>query len=334
MRVLLVKTSSLGDLIHSLPALTDAQHTYPDLRVDWVAEEAFAEIPTWHPAVERVIPIALRRWRKAKRATWHSGELAQFWQALRVQHYDVVIDAQGLVGKSAWVARAAHGVSHGLDRHSAREPLAALFYQHRHRVDTAQHAIERVRQLWAAALNYHYDAEQLDYGLTTAQFDRPASDGDYLVFLHGTSWPSKRLATEHWIALARLAEQHGLKVYLPWGSVDEQRTAHSIAAACAHAEVLPRCTLSQLAGYLAGAVGVIGVDTGLAHLGAALGVPGVTLYNATFPHLTGARGIRQVCVQLGATSSVPPDTVGLNVEQHAQFDALAVWQALECMRAL
>ena len=130
MRVLLIKTSSLGDVIHALPALTDAARAIPGIKFDWVVEEGFAEIPTWHPAVGKVIPVAIRRWRKNLWQTIKSGEWRRFKQSVRSTKYDLVIDAQGLF-KSALPAMLAHGPRAGLDRASAREPLSALLYQRR-----------------------------------------------------------------------------------------------------------------------------------------------------------------------------------------------------------
>ena len=104
MRVLVVKMSSLGDVIHTLPALTDAAAAIPGITFDWVVEEGFAEIPAWHPAVDTVIPIALRRWRKHPWRDFRGPQWRACRQALRRQHYDAVIDAQGLL-KSVFVAR-------------------------------------------------------------------------------------------------------------------------------------------------------------------------------------------------------------------------------------
>jgi heptosyltransferase-1 len=332
MRVLIVKTSSLGDLIHTLPAVTDAARALPGIRFDWLAEEAFAEIPGWHPAVQRTIPIALRRWRKHWRKAWRSGELAAFWRTLREQHYDRVIDAQGLLLKSALPARLARGPSHGLSWQSAREPLSSLLYGQRHAVATGQHAIERVRQLFADVLGYTYDPAELDYGLRPEAFTSPVDDPAYAVLLHGTSWPSKRLATEQWIDLGRQAAARGLAVYLPWGSESERQTAEAIAAALvgegSNAQVLPRLNLTALAGLLARARCIIGVDTGLAHLGAALGTPGVTLYTATFPALTGARGGRQSCVLLGGETPPAQALPHLRLRHLPVFDAAAIWRTL------
>jgi len=153
MRVLVVKTSSLGDVIHTLPALTDAARAIPGVRFDWLVEENFAEVPTWHPAVERVIPVALRRWRRSVLRTWLAGEWQAMTSQVRLADYDLAIDAQGLI-KSAILTRYAGAPVHGLDRASIREPLASRFYDQRHAVAKGRHAVERVRELFAKSLGY------------------------------------------------------------------------------------------------------------------------------------------------------------------------------------
>lgn len=291
MHVLLIKTSSLGDVIHLLPALTDARRALPGMRCDWVVEDTFAAVPGWHPAVERVVPVALRRWRRQPLQAIRSGEWRRFRQALGERRYDAVIDAQGLL-KSALLARLAHGPRHGFDYRSAREPLAAASYRHRHAVARAQHAVTRLRQLLAASLDYHLPATPADFGLDRYRL-RATPARPYLVFLHATTWPSKHWPESYWIALAQLAGQHGYQVQLPWYSAHERARAERIATAGEHAQPLPRLGLTDLARVLAGAAGVVGVDTGLAHLAAALGVPGITLYGATSTALTGVLGSRQ-----------------------------------------
>lgn len=290
MHVLIVKTSSLGDVIHTLPAVTDANRALPGIRCDWVVEEAFQAVPGWHPAVDRVIPVALRRWRRDWRSAL-GGEWRTFQRQLRACRYDAVIDAQGLL-KSAWLTRLARGPRHGPDRASAREPLAALTYRYRHRVATDRHAVDRIRRLFAASLGYTPPDSPPDSGIDRTRL--PAAPQDrYLVFLHGTTWPSKHWPESYWLALARLAGQQGLRVRLPWYGDAERARAERIAAAGDHVLLLERLDLAGIAGVLAGAAGVVGVDTGLAHLAAALGVPGVTLYGPTSPALTGALGPRQ-----------------------------------------
>jgi heptosyltransferase-1 len=292
-KLLLIKTSSLGDLIHTLPALTDAARALPELRVDWVVEESFSEIPYWHPAVRWVIPIALRRWRRRPLRSLLGGEPKAFLDCLRRLRYDRVLDAQGLLLKSALIARLARGHRVGLDRSSAREPLSALAYQERIRVPRQQHAIERNRQLFAQALGYDCPDGEPDYGLR-GPVPAGVEVAPRLVFLHGTTWPTKHWPEEYWCELARLASTAGYQVRLPWGDAREMARAERIAAAVPAGLVLPRLSLSEMAAELAAAAGVVGVDTGLCHLAAALEVPAVTLYGATRPELTGTRGPDQL----------------------------------------
>ena len=325
MNVLIVKTSSLGDVLHTLPAVTDAARALPGIRFDWVVEEAYAEIPSWHPAVERVIPVALRRWRKAPWEAAGSGEWSRFKRLLRARRYDRVIDAQGLL-KSALITRLARGVRCGLDHRSAWEPLATLAYQVRVAVRPEQHAITRMRQLFAATLGYAAPAGTPDYGIVLSSLLKksplPLSGGEgegegvkgisqqtvkadpapqggqpYVVFLHGTTWDSKHWPQDYWRALARIAAGAGYAVHLPWGNARERARAEAIAAACERAVVLPTMSLSEIAAELCSARGVCGVDSGLAHLAAALAVPAVTVYGATEAALTGTRGRQQVQLQ-------------------------------------
>lgn len=127
MRVLIVKTSSMGDVLHTLPALTDAQQVIPGIQFDWVVEEGFAQIPSWHDAVDRVIPVAIRRWRKAWFSAPIKAERKAFRDAVQAQQYDAIIDAQGLVKSAALVTRLGRGVKHGMDWSTAREPWPACF---------------------------------------------------------------------------------------------------------------------------------------------------------------------------------------------------------------
>jgi heptosyltransferase-1 len=287
-RVLIVKTSSLGDVLHTLPAVTDACSRLKSVKFHWVVEESLAEIPAWHPGVEHVIPVAMRRWRKALTCSIRAGEFGDFRRRLQTATYDHVIDAQGLM-KSAVVTRLARGLRSGLDRASAREPLLGFAYHRRFAVAKGRHAIERVRRLFSLALDYPLPATPPDYGLTSSVFGRPGS-GDYLVFAHGTTWTTKLWPEAYWINLARRANAAGLGVCLPWGDAEERARAERIAAVCRRARVVPRGGLTELAGLLVRAHGVVAVDTGLSHLAAALGVPVVGLYGATDPGLTGARG--------------------------------------------
>lgn len=290
-KVLIVKTSSLGDVIHALPALTDAARALPDTRFHWVVEEAFSEIPGWHPAVERVIPIALRRWRRGVNRAWRNGEIVGFRENLLQDEYDIILDAQGLI-KSAAVTRLARGTRIGFDRGSARESLAARFYHRTFSVSCELHAIERLRRLFALALNYPLPETPPAYGIRVPA-KQPALDRPYLMFFYGTTWQSKHWPESYWIELLRLAGAAGYEVLLPWGNELEQLQAKRMAAAAEAGRVLPRQDLQQLASILAAAAGAAGVDSGLSHLAAALDVPAVTLYGASRTGLTGAMGPHQ-----------------------------------------
>lgn len=292
MRVLIIKTSSLGDVIHTLPALTDAARANPGIRFDWVVEEGFAEIPAWHPAVSQVIPVAIRRWRKSPLKTWRSGEFRRFKQRLKDSHYDLVIDAQGLF-KSAWLTRYVNAPVAGLDRDSAREPGACRFYDRLYKVAKDQHALERVRQLFAQALGYAVPQTVGDYGLNRAAM-AGVGNAPYLVFLHGTTWISKHWPETDWRALAERMNALGWAIRLPWGNENERARAERIAAGLEHAAVLPKLNLAGVAKVIAGASACVAVDTGLGHLAAALDVPCISLYGPTLPGKVGAYGRSQV----------------------------------------
>lgn len=287
MRVLLVKTSSMGDIIHTFPAVTDALAAQPALEIDWVVEEGFADIARLHPGIARVIPVAVRRWRKAPFSRSTHREIAALWSTLRGSGYDLVLDAQGLV-KSAVLARLAGSPIEGLDRASLREPLAFLFYAQGHRVPRDLHAIERVRRLFGAVLGYRPDLSHLDYGLG-GDVEPPSKA---VMLLHGTSWPSKRWSVDCWGALARAIASAGLQPTVTWGGADEKVVAEAIAAIEPRTVVLPKGRLADTALAIRRAMAVVGTDTGLTHLAVAYDRPTVAIFLSTAPDLTGPRGNR------------------------------------------
>ena len=289
----MIKTSSLGDVIHALPALTDAARAIPGIRFDWVVEEGFAEIPTWHPAVDKVIPVAIRRWRKNLWETIKSGQWRRFKQSLRERKYDLVIDAQGLL-KSALLTRYVKAPVAGLDRQSARESLASRFYDRRLAVGRGQHAVERLRQLFAVALGYDLPATLGEYGLDRARLGDGKAKGPFVLFLHGTTWDTKHWPEVYWREMAERLGQAGIEVRLPWGNPAEHERAQRIAAGLKNAVVLPKLNLAGVAKVLVAAKACVAVDTGLGHLAAALDVPTISLFGPTNPGLTGAYGQGQV----------------------------------------
>jgi len=304
--ILLIKTSSMGDVIHNLPVVSDIAEHYPNATIDWVVEESFAAIPAMHPAVRNVIPVALRRWRHCPFGSSTRREFAQFREAIRKEQYDLVIDTQGLF-KSAMISKFANGVRCGFDRKSAREPLASLFYDEKKFVEKSLHAVIRNRMLAASCLGYSVEPP-IDYGITLQ-----AEKGDYAVLLHATSRADKLWEESNWIELGK---NLNMKTVLPWGSLEEKMRSERLAAAIPGATVPEKLSLSDAARLLAGASVAFGVDTGLAHLAAALRIPVIGIYCSTDPDLTGiltsGKGINLGC------RNGPP-----SVE-----DALSAWKSL------
>jgi heptosyltransferase I len=291
--ILFIKTSSLGDVIHHMPALTEARRHRPQARFSWVVEEAFAPLVGIHPAVSAVIPIASRRWRRTLAAPTTWRDIAGFTRAVRARSYDEVIDTQGLL-RSAVVARLAHGRRHGYDASSIREPAAAWFYDVKHRVARDLHAITRNRTLAGLALGYMPDGST-DFGLSRNAI-RQTSAAPYGILFHATARAEKEWPEAAWIALGRVLAARGGSLLLPWGTEAEHARSKRIAAQLANARVPERQPLDRMAALVAGASFVIGVDTGLIHLAAALGVPLVAIFTASEPGLTGPMGSGPIAV--------------------------------------
>ncbi len=302
--ILFIKTSSLGDVIHHMPALAEARRHLPDAHLAWVVEEAFASLVRLHPAVDAVVPVASRRWRHAllRGATWREGRA--FLRSMRARAYDEIIDTQGLL-RSAVISRLARGRRHGYDAASVREPLAARFYDVPHQVSRDLHAIERNRTLTGRVLGYA-PAGELDFGLDRTMLASAAADPPYAILLHATARAEKQWPEERWIALGRELATRGLELIVPWGTEIEHQRSERIAAGIPGARVPARQPLDQVARQIAGARFVIGVDTGLLHLAAALSVPLVGIFVGSEPGLTGpvGRGPIAVVGRRGAAPSV------------------------------
>src|ERR1039458_5586982 len=272
--ILFIKTSSLGDVIHHVPVRTEARKGRPDARFTWLVEEAFAPLVRLHSAVTEVIPVAWRRWRKSLYAPATLSEIAGNLRAIRAPRYDTP---------------------------STRDPLAALFYDVRHSVSRDLHAVERNRILSGLALGYAPQGAP-DFGLDRARLASPGPR--YGVLLHATARPGKQWPEAHWIALGHMLAGQGIDLVLPWGTDAERARSERIASALPRARVPERAPLDAVARLIAGAQFVVGVDTGLLHLAAALGVPLVAIFAGSKPGLTGPVGSGPIAV-LGAQGTPP-----------------------------
>ena len=291
----------MGDVLHLMPALSDLMAAQSNVVVDWMVEDSFAEIPTWHPSVDRVIKVSTRRWRSLR---WQNlKEFFAFVKELRGQSYDLVIDAQGLM-KSAAIARFAKlekgGVRAGFSGRSIKESPAAKLYHQRIDVEREQHAIDRLRQLFSGVFNYDVPSETLNYSLKLPKSLKPLKSKqaqNTIMLFHGTTWATKHLPDQLWRDIADLACNDGYKVLLAWGNEAERKRANWVAELRSEISVLDRSTLTDLAHTIASIDGAIAVDTGLGHMAAALGVPCVSAYGSTNAALTGAKGENQALIQ-------------------------------------
>lgn len=303
MRVLIVKTSSMGDVVHALPAISDMAQALPGLQIDWLVEKSFAAMPSQHRAVDRVITLQWRKWRKSLRTPDTQAALKAWRAEMKQRPYDLIIDMQGLL-KSALFACFAQGPRAGYDRHSIREPLASLFYSRKARVSRDLHAVDRCRQLAAQLLGYPLPTTPPDFGLRPAeQFWRPA-DGPYAVLIPCASRPEKLWPETDWVAVGRHLAAQGLALAVMWGSPEEQRRAQAIADATG-AAVPPFLTVAEAANSLGGAQVVVGLDTGMTHLAAAQGRTTIGIYCDHEPGLAGVTGPGRV-VSLGGKGQIPP----------------------------
>ncbi len=317
LKILLIKTSSMGDVLHNLPVVTDICSHVPEVSIDWVVEEDLSELPALHPRVNQVFPVAIRRWRKA---WWQSrAEIRNTCRNLAAHPHDLALDTQGLL-KSALVTRCSKAVSHGYNWNSAREPAASLFYDRTHGVDNKLHAVERNRRLAGLALGYEPQGAP-DYGVRAPELTLSWLPPEpYVVLLHATSRDDKLWDESNWMELGRHLSEAGMRAVLPWGNETERLRSERLCTGISGAVLAPRTNLNEAAAVLAGARAAVGVDTGLSHLAAALNVPTVGIYTATDPGLTGLYA-GEGAINLGGKDAPPSvDAVRAALEQVLRRD--------------
>jgi heptosyltransferase-1 len=297
MKILVVKLSSLGDILHLFPAVSDLRRRFPDAKIDWLVEPAFAEAVTWHSAIDKVITVPLR----AHKKTWWKipSLLVKLRKQLQAEKYDVVMDAQGLL-KSALMAKLAGVAVYGFAAESAREPIATMLYQKTAMLPDGLHVVEKnrelVKQLFAAELTY-----PADFGLDKFRHERlqhrysgvfkELTGQAYIVLLHGTTWNSKYWPEEAWAELIHKLSGQGWQCLIPWGNdVERQRALRLQGAGVEQARVLPKLSLTELMDVLLHARAFVSVESGIGHLAAALEVPGIMLHGPTDPGYSGILG--------------------------------------------
>jgi heptosyltransferase I len=301
MQILIVKTSSMGDVVHALPALSDMLAARPQLQVDWLVETPFADIVRLHPGVRRVWPLAWRKWRKKLLDAEVRKAIGTLRRDLRSVHYDLVLDLQGLLKSALW-GRQAKAPMVGYDKASAREPLAAMFYARRAGVSRELQAVERNRRLAAAHLGYAMPDSPADFGLRA-----PAGtwhvQGRAAALVPCASRVEKLWPEDRWIAVGKHLRTNGLQPIIVWGNEVEHARAQRIAAGC-EGEVPPFLSVADMAAVLARVEQVVGLDTGFTHIAAAFGRPTVGIYCDHEPGLAGITGSGPV-KSLGGKGQVP-----------------------------
>ena len=301
MNILIVKTTSMGDVVHTMPAISDIAAHLPDTQIDWLVEVPFAALPTMHPAIRKVIPIAWRKWRKTLFAKDTRAALSAARAQLKAEKYDLVLDMQGLVKSALWAMQAC-GPRAGYDSASARESIAAFTYARRAKVGKSLHAVERSRQLAAAHLGYVVTGKPSFNLRAPALLWAPQTDR-YAVLITGASRLEKLWPEASWQHICAVLQASDLGVVWLWGSADEGERVRRLAA-IAGGEIPPFLSIRDASAVLARATICVGLDTGFTHVAAAFGVSTVGIYCDHEPGLVGITGGGRVA-SVGGRGRIP-----------------------------
>ena len=294
-KILIIKMSSMGDVLHALPVLADIKNAFgKQTQIDWVVEPNYASLLAQHPLINQVYPLPLRKYKNTFKR-FNNPNTKKLKQLLRQQSYDVVLDLQGLL-KSAIVSRWAKAPVYGYNKKSIREPLASYFYQHKFQVDKSEHAITRMRELTANALSYTLPNTLPDYRLNTYKASAQDVKSNIILFPF-TTWQSKHWPKHHWQSCIKLLSEN-YNIYIAWGSDEEHKQATEFIAHQSHCQLTPQLNIKQMQQFLLNMHAFIGVDTGFAHLATAMDIPGIVLMGPTDKHRSGPLGERQLALDV------------------------------------
>jgi len=284
----------MGDLMHALPALTEAKEHIEDISFDWVVDTNFASVPSWHPSVDKIITTDHRNWKKQLFSKNSRKSLRSVINQINENNYDLVVDMQNNL-KSAFISYLSKHDVVGLDSKSAREYPAHLAYSKRINVDKKLHAIERQKKLLGDALGYKYEQGPINYGASFNTFIKPniTLPDKYFVLVQNASWITKQWSIENWQQLILYLEDKGIVMLLPSGNLEELERAKEICSVSKKAQAIDLMSLDEIAYMVQHADFCICSDTGLAHLSALTGTPSITLYGPTKTSLIGTMGINQ-----------------------------------------
>jgi heptosyltransferase-1 len=278
-RIALVRLTALGDIINGAIVLQLIKKHYPDARVEWFCEEAFAPVLLGHPDLFKVHAVPIKRIKKEKSLALLRETLSRLKAS---GPFDKIIDMQGLL-KSAVVARFIGRNIHGFDSASARESAASWFYRTSSHIAYEENVIRRNIDVVAEALSFRVDDEEIRSKKpcfpSQARPSFLATDTKNIALVIGASWPSKEYPKEKFAALCTaLGNCHCLLI---WGSPREKEFADFIAERASNAVVAPKLSLAELRAVIEHCELTIGNDTGPTHLAWAMNRPSITLFGPT-----------------------------------------------------
>ncbi len=308
-KVLITKLASMGDLVHLLPALTDAKKNCPGISFDWIIDKNFHEIASWHPSIDKIIQTNHRQWRKKLSQKSTFKEIHRMIQEVKKTDYDLVIDAHGNF-KTAILSLFAKGPLVGFSGSSIPEWGAHFFYKKKAKVFKKNHAIEKLRSLFAFALGYEMPNNEPSYEINENQLIKPNIDlpSSFILVAPITSHPSKLWTESNWKELIEKLTQSNYFIVIPGGNEQELKRAKRLVLN-EKVIALPKLPLGQVAYIIQKAKAMISLDTGLSHIAAALGTPNITLYGPTDPLLTGTKGKNQRHIKTSNLSSLSSEEV-------------------------